>query len=166
MEKKAEKERMLILRAGKCSNAFSYIELIVVLFIISIIIATVLPAFINLSESKIKSDAKQVASIIRYLSDNSLLRKETFFIKFDLDKNIIYWTSGSEQKIKHIDSLLMVNTQTKGDVTKGELIFFFEPDGAKENLEVYLMDKRDKILVSYNHLSRRVRVKGEKDFRS
>lgn len=166
MEKKVEKERMLILKAGKCNYGFTYLELIVVLFIISIILTTSLPAFISFSENKIKSEAKEIASVIRYLSDNSLLKKETLFIKFDLDKNIIYWNSETGQKSKRLNSLLMVNTQTKGTISKGELIFFFEPDGAKENLDIYLMDKKDKILVSFNHLSRRVRVKGEKDFHS
>lgn len=166
MEKKAERERMLILRAGKCNYGFSYIELIVVLVIISILTATVLPAFINFSDKRIKSEAKEIASIIRYLSDNSLLKKETFYIKFDMDRNTVYWASESGQRMKRLDSLFVIRTQSKGEVSKGEVIFFFEPDGAKENLDIYLIDKKDRILVSFNNLSRKVRVKDGQEFQN
>lgn len=157
---------MLTLKAGKCNHGFSYLELLVVLFIISIITTTVFPAFISFSESKTKSEAKEIASIIRYLNDNALLKKETLFIKFDIDRNTVFWSSESGQRMKKIHSLIMVNTQSRGDVSKGELIFFFEPDGAKENLDVYLMDKKDRFLISFNHLSGRVRIKNEKTLNS
>jgi general secretion pathway protein H len=161
MGRKAEKVRMLILRAGKCSHGFTYLELIVVLFIISILTATVFPSFIIFSESKIKSEAKELASIIRYLSELATLKRETLYIRFDIDRNTISWKTDTGQKMKRLDSVFFVKTQSKGMVSKGEVVFFFEPDGAKENLDVYITDKKDEMLISFNYLSGRVKIKNE-----
>src|SRR4030043_685017 len=91
MEKKAEKARMQISKAGISSRrGFTLLELIVVLFIISLVMAFILPSFSGFGENKLKSEAREMASILRYMNDSATSRKGTFLMKFDLDEGSVY----------------------------------------------------------------------------
>src|SRR3990172_3496269 len=95
---KAGKERMRISRTGiSSSHGFSFLELIVALFIISLVMAVVLPSFSGFGENKLKSESREMASILRYIYDSASARKETFFMKFNLDNNQVSW-EGPEGK--------------------------------------------------------------------
>ena len=159
MERKAEKERMPISTTGIYSNrGFTLIELVVVLFIVSLIAAVVLPSFAGFGESELKSEAGEMASILRYINDSALSRKETCFIKIDLDKNTVSWKGPDGGKAKKFEDITGVTTQSAGMISNGELIFFFEPLGIRENLSVH-MSKGDKnITITLNHLSGRVKI--------
>jgi general secretion pathway protein H len=155
---------MRISTAGTYSrHGFTLIELVVVLFIISIITAVLLPSFAGFGESRLKSDAREMASILRYMNDSAITRKETYSLKFDLDKNIVSWKGPDGEKAKEFDDMTGVTSESKGMVSKGELIFFFDPLGARENLDVHMSRDNKNMIVSLNHLSGRVKIEDESE---
>ncbi len=110
MGKRAVKGKMRRSRTGTCnSTGFSLIELIVVLFVLSLVLAIVLPTFTGFGESRLKAEAREMASILRYVNDNAVSRKETFFLKFDLGKNMVAWSEPGGKK----PGLLMISPASK-----------------------------------------------------
>jgi prepilin-type N-terminal cleavage/methylation domain-containing protein len=150
---------MLTSRTGTFSDSgFTLLELIVVLFILSIVMAIVLPSLAGFGEDRLKSEAKEIASVLTYLNDSAASRKETFALKFDLDKNLITWKSPEGEKTKRFDDLTAVTAQSVGTVSHGEAIFFFGPLGIGENLSVHVGRGDKNTTVTLNHLSGRVKI--------
>jgi len=161
MEKKAEKARMQISRTGISSRlGFTLLELIVVLFIISLVMVLILPSFSGFGENKLKSEAREMASILRYMNDSATSRKETFLMKFDLDEGTVYWKGPDGEKKKKFDDINGVTTQSTGKVSKGEITLFFEPLGVRENLSVYMSKGNKEMAITLNHLSGKVKITG------
>jgi type II secretion system protein H len=159
MEKKAEMARMQISRTGISSRrGFTLLELIVVLFIISLVTALILPSFSGFGENKLKSEAREMASILRYMNDSAVSRKETFLMKFDLDEGTVYWKGPDGEKKKKFDDITGVTTQLTGKVSKGEITLFFEPLGVRENLSVYMSKGNKEMAITLNHLSGKVKI--------
>ena len=90
-----------------------------------------MPSFGVFGDNKLKSEAREMASVLRYLNDSASSRKETFALKFDLDKNIVSWKDPEGEKERVVDDLSGVTTQSNGTVSRGELTVFFEPLGIK-----------------------------------
>ncbi len=139
-------------------RGFTFLELIVVLFLVSLVMAFVLPSFGLVGENKIKSEAREMASILRYMNDSAVSRKETFPIKFDLDKNMVYWKGPDGEKTRKFDDITGVMTPSAGTVSKGELILFFEPLGVRENLSIHMSREHKDMTITLNHLSGRVKI--------
>jgi len=153
---------MPISRTGISSKrGFTLLEIVVVLFIVSLVMAIVLPSFAGFGESKLKSEAREMASILRYMNDSAVSRKETFLIRFDLDKNMVTWQGPDGEKTKKFDDMTGVTTQSNGMVSKGELIVSFEPFGIQENLSVHMRRGKKGVVITLNHLSGKVKIKDE-----
>jgi prepilin-type N-terminal cleavage/methylation domain-containing protein len=153
---------MPISRAGTSSSrGVTLLELVVVLFIASLIMAIVLPTFAGFGEGKLKAEAREMASILRYMNDSAISRKETFSMRFDLDKNLVSWKGPEGEKTRKFDDMTGVTAQSKGMVSKGELIVFFEPLGIQENLSVHMSRGKKSVVISLNQLSGKVKVKDE-----
>ncbi|OGW36719.1 MAG: hypothetical protein A2Y97_01400 [Nitrospirae bacterium RBG_13_39_12] len=150
---------MQILRTGISSKrGFTLLELIVVLFVISLVMAIVLPSFSGFGERNLKSEAREMASILRYMNDSAISRKETFFIRFDLDERMVHWKGPDGEKAKRFDNITGITAQSTGKVSKGEITFFFEPVGIQENLSVYMVSSNKEMSICLNHLSGRVKI--------
>lgn len=149
---------MRILRVGICNKGFTFLELIVVIFILSIVIALIMPSFIGIGDNKLKSEAREIASVLRYLYDSAVSRKETFLIKFNFNGDTVSFSSPEGEKRKEFNNIIGVTTQSRGLVSTGELIFFFEPLGITENLSVHLNKENKFMDVTLNHLSGRVKI--------
>lgn len=162
MARKAEKGKMLISRTGISSKqGFTLLEIVVVLFIVSLVMAVVLPSFAGFGESKLRSEAREMASILRYMNDSAVSRKETFLIRFNLDKNMVTWQGPDGEKTKKFDDMTGVTTQSNGMVSKGELIVFIEPLGIQENLSIHMRRGKKGMVITLNHLSGKVKIKDE-----
>ncbi|MEW6584909.1 MAG: prepilin-type N-terminal cleavage/methylation domain-containing protein [Nitrospirota bacterium] len=151
---------MPISKAGTCSSAgFSLIELIVVMFMLSLVLSVVLPTFAGFGEGKLKAEAREIASILRYVQDSSASRKQTFLVKFDFEKNVVSWKEPEGNKAREFVDLTGVELQSKGLVSKGELILFFEPLGIRENVTVYMQRDSKSMEIILHHLSGKVEIK-------
>ena len=152
---------MLISRTGTSNKrGFALLELIVVLFVVSLIMAIVLPSFAGFGESRLRFEARHMASILRYMNDSAASRKETFPMQFDLDNNVVFWKGPDGEKKRKFNDITGVFMQSKGMVSKGELTVFFEPLGVQENLSVHLRRENRDMTITLNQLSGRVKIKG------
>lgn len=138
-------------------QGFTLLELIVVLFVVSFVAAVVLPSF-TVSSSVVKAEARKVASLLRYLNETAVSRKETLAIMFDLDEGIVAWPEPAERTEK-MKGLYAVELQSRGMVKEGELTVFFEPTGMREYLAVYLEHNGKEKVVMFNPVSGRAKIK-------
>lgn len=158
---------MRILRAGICKDSnelrvthagFTFLELIIVIFIVSLVLALSLPSFTGMGESRIKSDSKRIASIIRYLNDSAISAKDTLQMKFNFKDRSLNYTGPEGEKSESFDSLSGVELQSRGMVSEGEVIIFFSPMGALENFTVHLRDDGSTMAVALNSVNGRVKI--------
>ncbi|MDA8089891.1 MAG: prepilin-type N-terminal cleavage/methylation domain-containing protein [Nitrospiraceae bacterium] len=140
---------------GKCSKGFTFLELVVVLFIISLFFTLAVPAF---RRNYAQTDALKVASVLRELNDSSVAMKKNFDITFDMDAGKISWTGPEGKKSMDVKGLTQVAIPSRGAVKEGSLKVLFGPMGAPENIDVYMKGKGALWRVSLNELSGRVKV--------
>jgi prepilin-type N-terminal cleavage/methylation domain-containing protein len=143
----------------KGSRGFTLLELVVALFLVSVIAAVILPSFTGFGARKVKSEAREIASILRFLNDSAISRKETYWITFDLDGNMIKWKTPEGEKTKGFDSLTGITTQSTGTLSKGEVTFSIEPLGFRENLSVLVGAGDENMIITFNHLNGKVKIK-------
>ena len=67
-------------------EAFTFLEVVVVVFIVSILAAVVLPSFFGLSTNSHDADARMIASIIRFAKDRAQFSMNEVSIDIDLDE--------------------------------------------------------------------------------
>ncbi len=154
---------MLILRAGICNEnsrkgGFTLLELIVVIFIISLIMGLVIPSFHGVGDGRLRSEAGKMASLLRYLNDGAISRKETFPFRLNLDTKFVSWNTPEGERSEKFDSLFNVSTTSTGDVSRGEVTLFFSPSGLQENMVIILKDSKEEMSVSFNPLSGRTKI--------
>lgn len=143
--------------SGKTVSGFTLLELIVVLFIISVAMAVVLPSFFT-TGSTLKADAGRLASVLRHLNETSAVKKKTLRLQFDLDQKSIRWPDGEGSRSASISNMRAVELQTTGIVKTGEITVYFAPTGIKQYLWVYLEDEDRELTVVLNPVSGRVKI--------
>ena len=149
---------MRMSKTGICNNGFTLLELIVVIFIVSLMLAFSFPYFTVMDEGKLKSEARKVASILRYMNDSALTTKETFTIKVNFGQKTLSYKGPDGEKTEKLTNLSWLHLQSRGAVSDGEVIVFFGPAGASESFTVYLKGGKSKTAITFNSLSGRVRV--------
>lgn len=159
--KKVPSSKFRVPSKNQPEMGFTLLELIVVMFIVSLVMALVLPSFSGFGENKLKSEAREMASILRHMNDSAESRKETFLMRFDLDEGTVYWKGPDGEKTRRFDDITGVTTQSTGRVSKGEIILFFEPLGIRENLSVHMSKGDKEMAITLNHLSGKVKIKDE-----
>jgi general secretion pathway protein H len=164
--KKEEKAKTQISKTGICNNGFTLLELIVVIFIVSLMLAFSFPHFDGMGDGKMKSEARNVASILRYMNDSALATKETCTIKVNFGERTLTYKGGGEERIENLMNLSGLHLQSRGTVSDGEVIIFFGPTGALESFTVYLKGEKSKTAISFNCLSGRVKVLSGEQLRS
>ncbi len=151
---------MRISKAGICNNkvGFTLLELVLVIFIFSVAAAIVFPSFSVFETTKIKSDAKKIASILRYLNESAITTKETSSLKLDLKRKSLLYIAQDGEKKDVFDTIHAVELQSKGMLSEGDVTLFFYPQGAAENINIHLSDNKSSLIVAFNHLSGRVKI--------
>lgn len=145
------------------NSGFTLLELIVVIFIISLILAVSLPSFTGIGESRLKSDSKKAASILRYLNDTAITTKESLEMKVNLKDKTIYYNSPEGEKKEKLENLSGISLQSKGLISEGEVTVFFNISGAAENIQFHLSDNKSNRTVELNPSSGRVRIKDDNE---
>lgn len=134
------------------------IELITVLFIVSLIAVIIFPSFGIFSKNKLNSEAREIGSILKYLNENASSSKETFSLIFNFDEQTLIWNEREGQRKKKFEDISGVETQSNGLVNKGELILFFPPTGIQQNIIVHLNKDDKKLIVKLNHLNGKIKI--------
>lgn len=156
---------MLISPTGICSrtgrrSGFTLLEIILVVFIISLFTALVLPSFSNLGAGGLKNDAKKLASLLRHLNDSSIYTKKNFQLNFDFREKTVSWNGPDGEKSRELGNITAVTLPSKGIVREGQVLVFFGPLGLGENIEITLNKGEHEARVTMNSLSGRVKITG------
>jgi general secretion pathway protein H len=139
-------------------RGFTLLELIIVIFIISLLAGIVFPSFRGLSKRQLSSDARRIASLLQYLSDSAMASKETYSVDFDLQKSSISWKGPEGDKTESLKTLAGVDLQSKGMIREGLVTVFFGPAGIMEYIEVLLKDDEKGMKVTFNPISGRAKI--------
>ena len=139
-------------------EGFTLLELIAVIFIISLFTAIVLPSFYSFGDNKLKSDARKMASLLRYLNDSSISSKKTLSLKFDLQEGSILWQGPDGEKTEQLKSLASVEMQSQGEIKEGQVTVFFGPLGTPEDIAVHLKNEKEGMTVTLNSISGRAKI--------
>ena len=144
-------------------HGFTLLELMVVIFIVSLVLALVLPSFTNIGESRIASEAKRLGSIVRYLNDNAISTKESQKMKINLGDKTVDYSGPDGEKSERFDSISSIELQSKGMISEGEATIFFGPSGGIESFNINLKDDKSGMEVSFNSMSGRVQIEAIKE---
>lgn len=139
-------------------KGFTLLELVILIFIFSIVLAVSLPSFTGIGENNIKSEAKRVASILRYVTENAITTKDSFYLKVNLRDKTLFYKSLDGEKTERINSMTGIELQSKGLVSEGEVTVFFGQSGALENFQFHLRDEKSAMTVALNSYSGRVKI--------
>lgn len=145
-------------RTGICSKGFTLFEIIVVIFVVSMMLAITLPAFSSLKERKLKTEAGRVASILRYLNDSAISTKETCTVQVNIDQGLLQIRGPEGEKKEKIETLSGMTSQSRGRVSNGNVTLTFGPTGAGEHFTIHLTGTNASMDVAFNALSGRVKV--------
>lgn len=146
-----------------CSfRGFTLIEIIAVLFIVSLLLGLVVPSLSLLTGHKVQSDAKRLAGIVRYINDSALGTKKIFSLTVDLDQKKLRYEIPEGTRSEQCDTLSGVEIHSKGLITAGEVTLFFGPLGGREHIVFHLDDSgKNPSTIAFNPLSGRVRISDE-----
>lgn len=137
---------------------FAFLELIVVVFILSLLAAVVLPSFRSAGGGAARAEAKRMASVLSYLNDTAIATKEACSLKIDLNNGSVSWKGpglDKEETFKHLNG---VELQSRGRLSRGEITVFFGPLGIRESIAVHVGDDNERMSVELNQVSGRTRI--------
>lgn len=160
MEKREEKAKTLTLRTGIFSKGFTILEIIITLFIISLTLGLVLPS-IN-TERPLKAEAKRLSSILRYLLDEAITKKETLTLTVRLPEKRITYEVPEGKKEELFPHLEEIKTSSRGTVKDSNLTIFFYPSGIREHFIFIFKAEKDVWEVEINPVSNRIKLRSIK----
>ncbi len=142
-------------------SAFSLVELVIVIFIISLTTALIMPSFRDTGERALRSDAKQIGNTLRYVYDEAVGKKKTYTVIFNLDESVWGFESPNESRSFHLGRNIVfrdVLIPSHGEISGGEIAIEFGPLGPDEPVTIHLLKDRKEYTVVFNHLNGRPKV--------
>ncbi len=140
------------------SGGFTLLELLVVVAVLALVLAVAVPSLTGIGESRMKSDAKRLASIVRYLNDSAISTKNTLNMKITFADKVIQYGGPEGDRSEKFDLLSGIDLQSRGLVSEGEVTVFFSPVGASESFTLHLKEDKTGMSVAFNSMSGRVRI--------
>ena len=140
---------------------FTLIELIVVIFIISLTASIVMPSLWGSGERALKSEAKRIGNTLRYIYDEAISKKQTYRLKIDIENNTWAYESEGESRSFEIEDEVMfkdITIPSHGEISIGEVTLIFGPLGPEEPITLHLMRNEAEYTVKFNHLNGRAKV--------
>lgn len=143
------------------TGGFTFLELLVAIFVLSLVLGLSLPSFTNWGEERVLAEAKRIASIVRMLHESGVTTRETLSFRVDFARGSIQYEGTDGEKAETFGTVYAVRTPSRGMVNEGELTIFFGPSGATEGFRVQLKSGEKGLAVIYNPLSGRVKIEEE-----
>lgn len=139
-------------------SGFTLLELMVVLFILSLMAAVVFPSLHVMDGKGVNAEARRLASVLRYVNDTAISAKQTCSLKFNFGDDSVEWKGPDFGKKESFGAIAGVILPSRGEVREGELTVFFSPLGGQENLTIILKDESGSAKVVFNPMSGRVKI--------
>lgn len=139
-----------------CRSGFTLIELMVVLVLLSLSAALIAPRLPSTGAMELKSSARSLASLLRYLGERSIGSKQVYRLHINFQENSLKITRklASGDEIPPEDPLLSRKALTEGivitdlqsprlgTVTEGEVLIDFSAGGLAEFLTLHLQSPK------------------------
>lgn len=142
-------------------EGFTLIELIVVLFIISLSLSLIMPSFWRSETDIIKSEARHISRTLRYIYDEAIGRKQTYLFSVNLDNETWGYTSEREQRTFMPQEDLDIQdiiVPSLGEISTGEVAVEFGPLGPEEPIILHLQKRKSVYTIMLNHLNGRIKI--------
>jgi prepilin-type N-terminal cleavage/methylation domain-containing protein len=142
-------------------KAFTLIELIVAIFIISLTTALIMPSFWSLGEDTLKTEARHMSSILKYIYDEAIGKKQTFLVKFDLDNETWGYQTQKESRNYRLREDIQIKdivVPSLGEISYGEVTIIFGPMGPEESITIHLQKAESEYTVIFNHLNGKTKI--------
>ncbi|MBL7031596.1 MAG: prepilin-type N-terminal cleavage/methylation domain-containing protein [Nitrospira sp.] len=143
------------------NSAFTLIELVIVIFIISLTTALIIPNFWDNGETALKSEAKRIANTLRYIYDEAAGKKLTYTLKININESSWGFESENESRLFEMKEDIVfrdIMIPSLGNITTGEAILLFGPLGPEEPVTLHLSNNKFEYTVIFNHLNGRAKV--------
>jgi prepilin-type N-terminal cleavage/methylation domain-containing protein len=138
------------------SKGFTLIELTIVIVILGVMLSLIIPRLGELGEANLKRSARHLSGMIRFLHDESLSKKETYRLRFDISEGR-YWTekwtilnlSDKTAEYKRFSSEMAADGSLSGQTTFRDVkvashpddpYIEFSPEGWVEHALIHLRD--------------------------
>jgi prepilin-type N-terminal cleavage/methylation domain-containing protein len=138
---------------------FTLLELIAVIFVLSLVLAVIMPSFSS-PGGKLKSEARRIATTMRFLYETAVSKKQETSIEFELEKKEIAWDTERRKGSEKFKAIAGVEIPSRGLVKEGQLIVFFSPSDMNEHITVHLELGDETAMVVFNPVSGRTKVIG------
>ncbi len=148
--------RLPLLSSGR--SGFTLLEILAVIFIVSLVSVLVFPSFAGFGEKGIRSEARKIASLLRYLNDSAIYTKQTYPLTFDFSDGSLGWKDPEGEKTDRMKTLFSVDLQSRGELKEGQVTVFFGPTGGQEFIKVRLKDGEKGLTVAFNPASGRTKI--------
>jgi prepilin-type N-terminal cleavage/methylation domain-containing protein len=119
-------------------RAFTFLEVVIVVFIVSILAAVILPSLFRSSVNSYDDDARMVASVLRYAKDRAQFSMSQVLINIDLDRKTLSFDREGKKEVKKIDSLHAVKVTSSKKKLSGKVTITFPDSGLSERITVRL----------------------------
>ena len=155
------------------ASGFTYLELIAVIVILGGLIALVAPRFAGTGRTYLRTDARRLATLTRYVYEATATKRLSYRLRFDLDGGSVSvaTSAGGEEFTPEADPVIRrlklrggveladIVVPGPGKVTAGEVDVFFAPSGPVEPFVVHLSYGDHVKTLDFNPYSGRVRVR-------
>jgi prepilin-type N-terminal cleavage/methylation domain-containing protein len=137
-------------------NGFTLIELTIVIVILGVMLSLIIPRLGELGDANLKRSARHLSGMIRFLHDESLSKKDTYRLRFDISEGR-YWTekwtllnlSDKTAEYKRFSSEMAADGSLSGQTTFRDVkvashpddpYIEFSPEGWVEHALIHLRD--------------------------
>jgi prepilin-type N-terminal cleavage/methylation domain-containing protein len=142
-------------------SAFTLIELIIVLFILSLTTALIIPNLWETGEIGLRSEAKRIGNTLRYIYDEAAGKKQTYTLEIDLDaRSWGFECESGSRKFEMKEGILFrdVIIPSLGRITTGKVRLPFGPLGPEEPITLHVLRDGAEYTVTFNHLNGRAKI--------
>lgn len=141
------------------NSGFTLVELSVVVLLIGLFSLLTVPMFAGWGEGSLQSSARRIAGTVKYLYNESALRKQEFQLIFDLDKGAYHAKvleadgelvevtgTGRPQQLKGEVRFQDVAVAGHGKFSSGEVTTVIHPVGWLEETIIHLQDEKKRTM--------------------
>ncbi len=146
----------------KAKDGFTLVELIIVIFIISLTTALVMPNLWDTGERALKSEAKRISNTLMYIYDEAAGKKQTYTLKIDFNTDSFSYEGEKESRsFKMKDNIRFkdIVIPSLGEVSIGEVIYQFGPMGPEEPITLHLIKEDNEFTIMFNHINGRAKIR-------